>query len=688
MIWNGAWIFLVFSLAAAEKPLPRKILAFYNPGTIKGEFKDIAVTQIHQSAEMPLNHLGMEVVYQDISQPLPNLKAMGDYHGMMTWFEQPVNFKDPAPFCRWLGGAMDAGFKVVVLGDMGLYTKFSKKVHEVSPECGQVLKKLGLILEKPRDVDVLHLQVRSKNSAMMEFERKIAVEEFVPLIPIVRPLSGATSYLKLDIQDSPTAASEPVAVSPAGGWAIYPFLLYLNKELKPPQMRWRLDPFAFFEAAYQLQGRPRPDTTTVNGRRLYFSHVDGDGFFNLSESDPRKWSGEIFLDEIFRKYPQSPFTASVIMGYYDMPRFSGLASLELTRQIMKLPNVEPASHGYAHPLIWHKKTVALEIFGYRFDAKKEIAGSLDGLNGRFAPASKRASLFLWTGNALPSQSELSLADQDGLWNMNGGGTRFDRYYDSYTYVAPLGRRLGGVRQVYAPASNENDYTNLWEGPYYGYRDVVETFEKTESPRRIKPVNIYIHYYSAEKLASLKVLQDVYAWAFRRPLFPIFAGEFPKIVRSFFEMKMFRVSEGRYRFEGGSQIRTVRFDGERRVPDLRGSKGVIGFKRFQNNLYVFLDESENREVVLGASPASRPYLVESNFEISGWRGEAGSLRFLKRGWWKGEMLLGGLQAGGAYRVSAGNTELKLKADAAGNLEVYFPGSERGGPAVEVRVDRIN
>src|SRR4029453_5395461 len=98
---------------------------------------------------------------------------------------------------------------------------------------------------------------------------------------------------------------------------------------------------------------------------------------------------------------------------------------------------------------------------------------------------------------------LSILARLGVPNINGGDTMLDREWPSYTRVAPLMRPVGSHWQNYTSASNENVYTNLWKGPFYGFRNVLETFRRTEHPRRVTPVNVYYHYYSAERVAGLR-----------------------------------------------------------------------------------------------------------------------------------------------------------------------------------------
>lgn len=86
------------------------------------------------------------------------------------------------------------------------------------------------------------------------------------------------------------------------------------------------------------------------------------------------------------------------------------------------------------------------------------------------------------GNTAPSAEALAISDAAGLLNMNGGDTAITRSNPSLTEVRSWGLRKGGHLQIYAPVTNENIYTNLWHGPFYGFERVIETFEMTDAPR--------------------------------------------------------------------------------------------------------------------------------------------------------------------------------------------------------------
>ncbi|MFH1724249.1 MAG: hypothetical protein ABII00_06460 [Elusimicrobiota bacterium] len=688
------------------RELPRKILALYNKAQIPGKFPDIAYTELHLFAEMPLNHLGMDLVYHDVNEPLPAVRLLEGYRGIITWFPGLGSVPEPAAYCRWLHEAMDAGLKVVVLGDTGAYGRGADKHTRMGPACSRAFRRLGVELEEVGEPESGFLRIVRKDSGMVEFERRLSFSEF-PEFRIVHALEGATSYLRIGSSVDAMSHYEPVVTSPSGGIAVNPFVLYTNKQMEreraeegkdkyetfeaalspDEQFRWRINPFAFFEAAFGLHGWPRPDTTTINGRRIYYSHLDGDGFFNVSEYDHKSWSAAVYLKEVLERYPESPFSVSVVTGYYRMRRFGGPKAIKLSRKILGLPNVDPGSHGHTHPFIWHKEKLGIEVPGFEYSVEAEIRGSLDIINKELLPEGKRARLFQWTGDCMPGEEAIRLASEDGYLNMNGGDTRFDRRFNSVAFVTPLGRRIGDALQVYSSNSNENTYTNLWHGPYYGYREVIETFENTDSPRRLKPVNIYMHYYSSERIASIKALLSVYEWVHARPLFPIFAREYSRLVVDFFAMRIHRLGPGRYRFEGGSRVRTVRFDEEERYPDLERSKGVLGFRRYEGSLYVFFDEGRVRELALTEKPPSSPYLSEANFDVTGWRVDPDGVRFRKRGWWKGEMVLAGLPPERTYRIRAGRRRFKLRAGRDGRLSFRFPGSEGTGPPEAVLVEPV-
>ena len=118
---------------------------------------------------------------------------------------------------------------------------------------------------------------------------------------------------------------------------------------------------------------------------------------------------------------------------------------------------------------------------------------------------KPVAVLQWSGDTSPYEAAVAAVREAGIVNINGGDTRFDSDYRSYGYVAPTGIPVGRERQIYASMSNENTYTYLWSARFFGYRHLLQTIDRTDLPIRVKPINVYYHTYSAEKIASLNAL---------------------------------------------------------------------------------------------------------------------------------------------------------------------------------------
>ena len=100
--------------AAELKPVPRTVLALVD---LRDEVR-ISLTRIHTMAEMPLNHLGLDVVYWNVADGLPDLSRYPDLRGVVTWFGGEP-FDDPRAYVAWVTAAMDRGLRFAVLGQTG-----------------------------------------------------------------------------------------------------------------------------------------------------------------------------------------------------------------------------------------------------------------------------------------------------------------------------------------------------------------------------------------------------------------------------------------------------------------------------------------------------------------------------------------------------------------------------------------
>lgn len=471
----------------AVEVMPRKVMVLYDGR----EAPALNYTNAHRFIAMPLNHLGYVPEYVDVQESLPDQILSGRYAGIITWFTGDIEGGRGAAVATWLRRRIDSGMRVAVWGQFGF-----------GIDSGSA-RALELAAGAPAPSGELSVAAQD---AMMGFEA--APEPNRRALQALRLMPGASEgangRLLLQIADSRGNRYDAAAIMRWGGFVLDPFAVVRIPGTE--QERWVVDPFTFLIQALRLPAMPVPDTTTENGRRLLFVHIDGDGFPSRAELPGSAFAAEVLLREVLEKY-RVPTTMSVIeaevgeTGIYKnlSPQLEAIA-----RRMFALPHVEIASHTYSHPFTWSKAEArtnpdspdayyALKVPGYAIDVRREIVGSVDYIKRRLAPPGKPVNIILWSGDAAPGELSLRIAYQAGLLNMNGGKTAVTRSEPTLTTVYPLGIEKGGLFQTYAPVTNENVYTNLWHGPFHGFERVIETFEMTDKPRRLKPINIYYQH---------------------------------------------------------------------------------------------------------------------------------------------------------------------------------------------------
>jgi hypothetical protein len=603
----------------APGELPRYVLALYKSAEVYNDVdgrrpKTATFNEVHGWAQMPLNWLGLMVEYHDVDRGLPDERTMARYRGVVTWF-QTEEMAAPLDYLRWLGAQVRAGRRVVILDYLGaLRDRKSLRTLDLAA-VNEALAPSGLEFLGNWTGNQQLIELRRKNPRMVEFERRLP-----PGLPYYQQVVArgpeSRAHLVLARRDLPDSESHMVVTGPWGGFAAAEYVRFQFPGEAGAQ--WWLDPFAFFREALGVEDWPRPDTTTQCGRRIFYTHIDGDGLRNRSEVRKGVSSGQIVLDEILSRY-RLPTSVSVVVAEVEPTLLGSPEFHELARAIYRLPTVEAGSHSYTHPLDWERRTRSFTLASIPYSVETETAGSIRYIEERLLPAGKRVRLFQWSGSTRVSEDAIAILARLGVPNINGGDTMRDREWPSYTRVAPLMRQVGRQWQTYTSAANENLYTNLWTGPFYGFRHVVETFENTEKPRRVAPVNVYYHFYSAERVAALASLRYVHDWVERQPLARLFTSEYLAIVEGFRTARIARVAPGWRVWDHGA-LRTVRFDGTRASVDLARSRGVLGFVHHQGALYVHLAGPEPALIVLGDAPPRTPYLVQASHRVTGWSRE--------------------------------------------------------------------
>lgn len=575
--------------------MPRRILVVHSP--LASEYA-LRATDAVRYATMPLNHLGYVVEYVN-ARSLPEGGLAGRYAGVVLWLETPGTAPERTKLAAWLALRVDEGVPVALVNEIGplleppLKDKLGVDAPTVSDQAGPV----SIAVQAP--------------TVGLERQPRPHPSEFQPLT-----ISQGRPWLTLT---KGAAKQVAAAITPWGGYVMAPYATVTLSSGE--QNRWVIDPFAFFRESLRLPLMPVPDVTTESGRRMLMVHMDGDGFVSRSELPGNPFAGEVVRDRVVRKY-RLPMTLSVIeaelspQGLY--PQLSGRLEA-VAREIFSEPQVEIASHSYSHPFNWrmaNRKDTAegyhLNIPGYKYDLQREIEGSVHYVQSRLAPAGKKVAMFLWTGDCIPGRDALAWTQKVGVLNMNGGDTLATHSNPTLTSVEGLGIERNGLFQVFAPNQNENVYTNNWTGPFYGFERVLETFEFTEKPRRLKPVDVYFHTYLVTKPAGLKSLDKVFDWVRAQELTPVFASDYARKVEAFRNMAVATTSNG-WRIRGDGNLRTVRLPSELGFPNLRASQSVAGFNQHEGETFVHLS-GPSAELRVAPQPMGGVRLISANAAV--------------------------------------------------------------------------
>ncbi len=676
---------LFFSNSVLGKQVKRHILALYDSERGQTEINN----HIHKYAEVILNHSGCMVEYWDIAQELPDDKYMKKYSGIITWFYDNA-MNQPEKYLNWASRQIAANKKFVVLGNL-LDFKNKKNGKPVSlTAINKFCQRLGLVAGGISWTDdITKIELVSKVPGMVEFERSLDYElTFYAKYTSVHPQNKI--YLKIKRNDLPNSESDLVITTPYGGFAFGTYIMYEDEDNF--DTKWRINPFTFFEEAFGLREIPRPDVTTLNGSRIWCSHIDGDAFISQSQVNPNLVCAEIIRDEILQRY-KWPISVSIVVAEVNQSS----KYQDIARSIYRIKWVEAASHSFSHPFYWADNYAEadkyehrnIQIAGYTFNVRDEIVGSVNYINKKLLPPDKKVKTFFWTGNCQPTAEALKYCQEINLNNFNGGDTVFDKYYQSYTTVTPIGVQVGKFRQIYSPNANENIYTNEWEGPFYGYKLVLNTFENTESPIRIKPINIYYHFYSGEKWAALNALKEVIEKTIVQDVAPMFISEYIDIVQGYYSTQIEKAARDRWKIKNFGKCTTIRFDDNQMFPDFYKSKGVLGFLHYQGSLYIHLKNTNKAEIVLTDVEPEETYLKQGSHRVIQWRAQKKKVSFKTNGYGTGYFVIANLIKNKKYYLSITEIEsnrinnsnfIDLRTDAKGELFFHHP---MNGP-IEVNI----
>ncbi|MEQ1753777.1 MAG: hypothetical protein ABL973_06560 [Micropepsaceae bacterium] len=716
---------LIVAPTARAREVPRTILGLHDaPLTASQD-----ANYLYALAEMPLNHLGLRLEYHNLRSGVPEISGRQDLRGVLIWLSDGQKLP-LAGMLALVRKASSIGIPVIFMGSLPNGKDTSGHIVSLADQ-NALLNLIGLKSSGTFLPYTFDLKTTIKNSKMVEFERKLpnpppATESISPTTTDVQ------TFLAFDRSGDEGERIHAVILTRTGGYVASGFTHFESRN--GTFIQWYLNPFDFFATAFRTRGIPVPDTTTLAGRRIFYSHIDGDGWGNVSTADRYDGKGtyasEVILREVVDAYPDLPVTIAPIAADLDLAFAGSVRSQQIARALFSRRNVEPATHTYTHPFEWRffgpgyraenelpflkkygkyhlgpgidpKKGSVKANLNKHYDApraygdipynlKREVEGSVAYINA-FCPPNKQVRMLQWSGDTSPTVDAVASVMRAGLQNLNGRDTRFDGEAPSYAAVSPIGKLSGSLMQISASHANENVYTDLWQGRFFGFRYLKSSLANTETPRRVKPINIYYHMYSGEKQASLAALKEVLDYSAAQDIAPITASEFAAVGQGFFSARLNEIGPQSWRVEDRGRLNTLRIDGASSTeinPD--HSSGILGSNRQSDTMYVALDPAVSVPIVTLRTrttlPVQRPTLVESRWTVSSLNYDQDSATFQVRGFGPGTMVWSVPQRskGERWEARAGSvTYLSGPADSNGIIKFQIPRGAEDGMTITIK-----
>ncbi len=672
------------STDAQAVPVRRDILLLSNLS--KSDRRDVLDSHL-VAVHTPLEHLGLLVRHHDWTVGLePEVADADSLRGALVWF-RGASLREPDRFLRWAIDFMDTDRYLVVLGDLAFLR--SRRDARADPALVErFFERLGMSYTAETLDDFDALQVLSRDTRTIGFEKPLGDD--LATAPQFR-LAEGTGRSLLQLGDRQGNRSDVVALTEAGGLAYSQYGYTDHSGLDHGY--WVTDPLRFLRSAFRMDGVPVPDTTTRAGRRVFLSHVSGAGWNRTSAIADRRGvrlsSAAVTLQRLIAPYPDLPVSVGPIAADLH-PAFLGSPLARRTaRAMFALPQVEPAAHGWSEPLDWeyfspldydqtHEKGLAgrtgeprstldglLDSIGVHlrskkaqgaqyddtrypmprtyytgpFDLDRELDAAIDFVSS-LAPTDKPARLMLWTGDdPRPFEAALARLRVLGVANLGGAQPRLDGSFPALVYLAPQARAVGDEVQVQSALSSDVLYERSWPDRYFGFENLIDSIERTESPVRLRPIHVNYHVYSAEQHSTLKAVEVVLDDVRQRVIHPVRASRHARTVVDARQTRLIESPRG-WSVRGRGELDTVRVDGELDWSiDYRHAAGVLGHLDYQGSRYIALDPAVRRPFIARSSHPSRagyPILHDSRWSVSSLVPTPDGARFDLQGFGRGTM----------------------------------------------------
>lgn len=666
-------------LADNAERVPRHVIALYDGS----HEQDIRRISAHQLAELPLNHLGLIVRYWDLRQGWPDAERIRASLGVLAWIEV-WRLDQPSEFFSWASSVIDAGRRVVLIGSPWDVRDRQGKPAELV-EMDGLMRRLGVGIKSLVHDVTYRTTVAMQNKSMMGFERAIG-PPFLPYGDYEPTSPPVTSHLVLSPGGQKPRSSHVVVTGPSGGFVERGYAVH--QVIESPVRLWLLDPFLFFSTALGLDNEPRPDPTTLAGRRVFFAQVGSYGADLPSDvfgyRRAHVSAAQVVLEKVVRDYSQLPLNVSVAAP--SVSRIEGsLYEIQqdqwLINAVSRMGHVslsgDLVNRAVSIPLLASMPGINMspELDRLHTDQKDNTDQRITAWNLHQA----------W----LPSgyQHPVNLAPLVVSVAPNYLTMRF-----SYTELPPFTLPAeGAVRMVYGGITVTDPQQFLTEH---------SALKRSEQPRRVRPYGLYFELGSGQDEGRLHRVRKALDQAIEETLIPITVADYAGLVEGFARCDISKTGVRRWQAQSCAPLATLRFDqASGQNVDFDQSDGVIGQRHVQGSLYVALDNTLDQAVIVLRSSmdsghqlaASRPYLIDSRWQVSHVIVKGKDIEFRAQGFGGGQMQWQFPRAGSvAVNVRIGEQvewTQRVETDQEGLLQLDFPVNGMAGVLVSLEWEEI-
>ena len=230
-------------------------------------------------------------------------------------------------------------------------------------------------------------------------------------------------------------------------------------------------------------------------------------------------------------------------------------------------------------------------------------------------------------------------------NVRLTGSKFSRFADPDPDFSP--DESGVLIFPTASVPIEEYFEKALASPFAKYFGDHEKKLMLLPTQRPEPLNLHIPYDLAETKSSRALLLRLLQWADSLEMTPIYLDEYLQMARAGRYAEIGRTDDGGFFVEQDGKLPALRFDRNQGYPDLQRSKGIIGYRRIGDSLYVYLNEAKRQKVYLSSQRPKEFSLARANRPIRDLRREGFRWLFTTRGPMAAKLDFQGLNANDSY-----------------------------------------